>query len=101
MLASPGPGRYRKEIRAPQVTISLPSRVEKTDMHFTDPPKSTAAPSPVLRSGWSTLGELNGYHWFVFAAVSMAWVLDCMDQQLFTVTRNTAVTELLGPSATL
>jgi MFS family permease len=49
--------------------------------------------------GWATLGLLTRYHWFVFIVASMAWVLDCMDQQLFNVARNSAVTELLGPRA--
>jgi MFS family permease len=43
---------------------------------------------------------MTRYHWFVFVVASMAWILDCMDQQLFTVSRDAAVTELLGPSAT-
>jgi MFS family permease len=49
--------------------------------------------------GWRTLGLLSRYHWFVFVVASLAWVLDCMDQQLFNLARKSAVTELLGTSA--
>ena len=26
--------------------------------------------------------ELTGYHWFVFAVAAIAWMADCLDQQL-------------------
>jgi MFS family permease len=74
-----------------------------------DPPPGkaplTADPQPapeasVAPLGWRSLGLLNRYHWFVFVVAALAWILDCMDQQLFTVSRDAAVTELLGPSAT-
>jgi MFS family permease len=68
-------------------------------MHFTDSPKTSAEPSAPA-TGWKSLRELNRYHWFVFVVASLAWVLDCMDQQLFTVSRDAAVTELLGSAAT-
>jgi MFS family permease len=64
-------------------------------MHHADLP-STAAKADGDRPWWR---ELNRYHWFVFTVASLAWVLDCMDQQLFTVSRDAAVSELLGPSA--
>jgi MFS family permease len=51
-------------------------------------------------TGWRTLGLLNRYHWFVFTVCALAWILDCMDQQLFNLARNSAITELLGPNAT-
>jgi MFS family permease len=47
------------------------------------------------RAGWSSLKELSGYQWFVFLVASMAWTLDCMDQQFFTLARNSAMTELV------
>jgi len=62
-------------------------------MHLDVPPPSPPS-APTSRRWWL---QLNGYHWFVFTVASMAWVLDCMDQQLFTVSRDAAVTELLGP----
>lgn len=45
---------------------------------------------------------LNGYHWFVFSMASMAWLFDCLDQQIFNLYRQTALENLMpegtGPS---
>src|SRR3954462_1706519 len=41
---------------------------------------------------WKTL---NRYHWFVFAMASLAWLFDCLDQQIFILARNTAMADLL------
>ncbi len=46
-------------------------------------------------TGWRTLGLLNRYHWFVFTVCALAWILDCMDQQLFNLARASAVAELM------
>lgn len=48
-----------------------------------------------LSSGpwWRTL---TPYHWFVFAVASLAWMFDCLDQQLFILARNNAISTLLG-----
>jgi MFS family permease len=54
-----------------------------------------SADTTAPRAGWSSLGELNGYQWFVFVVASMAWTLDCMDQQFFTLARRSAMTELV------
>lgn len=61
----------------------------------------TSSPSvpPPLRSGWSSLLDLTGYQWFVFAVAAMAWLADCMDQQLFNLARNMSITDLLGGPA--
>ena len=40
--------------------------------------------------------ELNRYHWFVFAMASLAWMY-CLDQQLFILSRNAAMSSLLPP----
>lgn len=48
------------------------------------------------RAGWSSLGELTRYQWFVFLVASMAWTLDCMDQQFFTLAGRTAMEELVS-----
>jgi len=40
--------------------------------------------------------QLNGYHRFVFAMASLAWLFDCLDQQLFILARQKAITALLG-----
>jgi MFS family permease len=41
--------------------------------------------------------HLTPYHWFVFAMASLAWMFDCLDQQLFILSRNSAMTHLLPP----
>src|SRR5262249_50425395 len=59
----------------------------------------TAAPAPAPsppRTGWATLGELNRYHWFVFAVAAIAWMADCMDQQFFNLARRMSITDLVG-----
>jgi MFS family permease len=39
--------------------------------------------------------QLSKYHWFVFAMASMAWLFDCLDQQLFLLARGAAMKALL------
>ncbi len=39
--------------------------------------------------------QLNAHHWFVFAMASLAWLFDCLDQQLFLLARNGAMKSLL------
>lgn len=51
---------------------------------------------PTDPKGWRSLANLSPYHWFVFLVACLAWDLDCMDQQLFLLARNPAVTELLA-----
>ena len=41
--------------------------------------------------------EMTGYHWFVFVVAAIGWLADCMDQQLFVLTRDDAMRELLAP----
>jgi MFS family permease len=41
--------------------------------------------------------SLTRYHWFVFIAASLAWLFDCLDQQLFIAARNFAMESLLPP----
>src|SRR5258708_27729613 len=38
---------------------------------------------------------LTPYHWFVFSMASLAWLFDCLDQQLFILARNSAMANLL------
>ena len=44
---------------------------------------------------------LNRYHWFVFAMATLAWLFDCLDQQLFLLGRNGAMKALLPVGADL
>ena len=39
--------------------------------------------------------HLDRYHWFVFSMASLAWLFDCLDQQIFILARNTAMADLL------
>ncbi len=38
---------------------------------------------------------MTSYHWFVFSMAALAWLFDCLDQQLFILARNSAMTTLL------
>lgn len=53
----------------------------------------TTAPA---QTGWSTLKQLNRYQWFVFAVAAIAWMADCLDQQLFNLARVMSLTDLNG-----
>jgi len=53
---------------------------------------ATTAP----RTGWASLRDLTRYQWFVFAVAAVAWMADCMDQQLFNLARVMSLTDLLG-----
>ena len=39
--------------------------------------------------------DLTSYHWFVFMVASLAWLFDCLDQQLFILARNKAMESLI------
>src|SRR5687768_2417756 len=52
---------------------------------------------PNDRRPWYKL--LTRYHWFVLIVAALGWLFDCLDQQLFNLARNPAITELLGPTA--
>jgi MFS family permease len=43
--------------------------------------------------------SFNRNHWFVFAVASLAWLFDCLDQQVFNLARDGAVEDLLGDKA--
>lgn len=47
---------------------------------------------------WRTLTR---YHWFVFTVASLAWLFDCLDQQLFIIARSPAIGALLPNDTTL
>ena len=52
-----------------------------------------SSPSASIPSGpwWK---QLTRYHWFVFTVASLAWMFDCLDQQLFILARNSAIAAL-------
>src|SRR3954453_18877862 len=61
-------------------------------MHFEKTPD--AAPLPPDTGPWYKL--LNRYHWYVFVVAALGWLFDCMDQRIFMVSRQDAMSELLG-----
>lgn len=40
--------------------------------------------------------SLTREHWFVFTIASLAWLFDCLDQQLFNLARDGAMEDLIG-----
>ena len=40
--------------------------------------------------------SLNRYHWFVLAVSALGWLFDCLDQQLFILSRPAAMNDLLS-----
>jgi MFS family permease len=50
-------------------------------------------PSPNPQPWWRAF---NSYHWFVFVVASLAWLFDCLDQQVFNLSRDGAVEDLVG-----
>ena len=53
---------------------------------------STVSVSEASLPWWKSL---NRYHYFVFAMAALAWLFDCLDQQLFIIARNPAIASLL------
>jgi MFS family permease len=56
------------------------------------------APAPVP---WAAAASdvVTPYHWLVVLIASAGWLFDCMDQRLFILARESALTELLGADA--
>ncbi|MGV3773296.1 MAG: MFS transporter [Verrucomicrobiales bacterium] len=48
------------------------------------------------KKGENWWNDLNRYHWFVLIVAALGWLFDCLDQQLFTLARVPAMTELLA-----
>jgi MFS family permease len=52
---------------------------------------------PTPRARWWR--SLNRSHWQIFIVASLAWLFDCLDQQVFNLSRDGAVEYLLGDPA--
>jgi MFS family permease len=52
----------------------------------------TATSQPWWRS-------LSRHHWYILTLASLAWLFDCLDQQVFNLSRDGAVEDLLGDKA--
>ncbi len=50
---------------------------------------------PAIKSDKPWYSEMNRYHWFVLIVAALGWLFDCLDQQLFTLSRVPALKELL------
>lgn len=49
---------------------------------------------------WTWFLHLNGYHWFVLIVAALGWLFDTMDQQIFAVSRSSAMATLLAETTT-
>jgi len=56
-------------------------------------PPGARAPVPGVRRAWWR--DFTREHWFVFVVASLAWLFDCLDQQVFNLTRDGAMEALL------
>lgn len=61
-------------------------------LHADLPPASDG--SSAIQGPWYR--HLNRYHWFVFTVSALGWLFDCLDQQLFTLSRQPAMKALLS-----
>ena len=59
---------------------------------------SAAVPLPLNTPWWRLL---NRYHWFVLIVAALGWLFDCLDQQLFTLSRGRAMQALLPPGSNI
>src|SRR6185503_8666261 len=68
--------RLEFSLRPPGIPVGMPLSIVNSTAPA--PAISTAAHGPWWR-------DLTRAHWFVFAMASMAWMFDCLDQQLFII----------------
>lgn len=67
-------------------------------MHADLPPASFSPSDDDPNLPWYR--TLNQYQWFVLIVAALGWLFDTMDQQLFVLARQPALSELLGVSLT-
>jgi len=72
--------------------VRAPSR-ERASVHFSAIPRLDIDMSNVQQRAWYR--GLTGYHWFVFLIASAGWCFDCLDQRLFSLARNPALSALM------
>lgn len=53
----------------------------------------SSSSNPLASGPWWR--SLTPYHWFVFSMASLAWLFDCLDQQIFNLYRQTALQHLM------
>lgn len=62
-------------------------------MHGFETADENPAPEAPQSGPWWT--GMNRYHWFVLTVAALGWLFDCLDQQLFILSRPAAMKELL------
>ncbi|HVY70199.1 MAG TPA: MFS transporter, partial [Verrucomicrobiae bacterium] len=55
--------------------------------------------NPPAGDGVAWWKHLNRYHWFVLLVAALGWLFDCLDQQIFTLSRGPAMKALLPAGA--
>lgn len=60
-------------------------------------PKPQSDLDPIDNRAWWK--QLTSYHWFVFVMAALAWLFDCLDQQIFILFRDSALTNLMPETA--
>jgi MFS family permease len=53
-----------------------------------------APATPTNENAKAWYRQLNGYHWLVLVVATMAWSFDCLNQQIFNLTRKPAMDDL-------
>lgn len=66
-------------------------------MHGVEELSTGQALDPNDKRAWYQ--HMDRYHWFVLIVAALGWLFDCLDQQLFTLARPTAMRDLLGVPA--
>jgi MFS family permease len=63
--------------------------------------RSGVGPQAAVPVPWAAPAsdDVTPYHWLVVLIASAGWLFDCMDQRLFILARESAMTELLGAQA--
>ncbi|GIW96475.1 MAG: MFS transporter [Pirellulaceae bacterium] len=68
-------------------------------MHtFGEQPAVVSAGASSSQEPWYR--EMQPYHWFVLVVAALGWLFDCLDQQLFVLTRQPAMKELIASANT-
>lgn len=64
----------------------------------TSPTGATNAAQPAPHARW--YAGVTGYQWLILAVASAGWIFDAFEGQVFNITRNQLLTDLLHCSAT-
>jgi MFS family permease len=94
--AGPG-GLVEKELLSCLPDCSAHSGVSKTQDR--SPMANLSDKSPLSADRWWS--QLAPYQRLVFAVATLAWLFDCLDQQLFNLARSPAMKSLLGDQQTI